>query len=234
MKLLITLCLAMVTMAEQQVKIFDIKYGDTRRICEMLRAFNPPDLRWDDVARTISVRAEPESLKAMEEIIKRYDVVSPYQNLEFTIYMIFASPDPGKSGPIPPALDPVIKQMSQAFAFKSFKLNDTMMLRCREGKGAEVSSIAPTPGIDGNQMFYQAKFQSARVIPDEKGKNIRIDSLRIGLRVPYRGGDKGYQYADIGFSTDIDVREGQKAVVGKANLQGPETMFAVLVPKILD
>lgn len=233
MKLITILCLAVAAMAEEQVKVFDVKYGDTRRIADILRTFNPPQVRHDDVMRTISVRAEPEMLRAMEEVLKRYDVADA-RNLEFTIYLVFASPDAAKSGPIAPALDPVIKQMAQTFAFKGFKLNETMLLRCREGKGAEVSSIAPTLGIDGQQMFYQAKFESARIIPDEKGKSIRIDNLRVGLRVPYKAGEKGYQYADVGFSTDIDAREGQKIVVGKANLQGSETMFAVLVPRIVE
>ena len=187
--------------------------------------------------RTISAKGTPDQLKALEEAIKRFDVPAASQNLEFTVYLVLASMDPAKGGSIPSPLDPVVKQMNQTFSFKSFRMAETFMLRTRDGKMAEASSIGPAKGADGQNIIYQCRFNSARVIPDDKGKNIRIDGLRIGLRLPYRtsgGADPKYQYADVGFNTDIDVREGQKAVVGKANVDGSDTMFAVLVPRIVE
>ena len=229
--------------------IFDVKFGDAASITNLLMVFPNCGLHFNQDLRTIQVCANSGAgLKAIEETIRKYDVYQPVENIEFTIYLLVASPDAAKSGPVPAALEPVMKQMTATFALKGYRLFDTMVLRARDSRSAEVSAIAPTRGVDGQQMFYQSKIKSARIIPDDKGKNIRIDGLRVGLRVPYRsapasGGAGGtgaqyqyaqYQYAEIGFSTDIDVREGQKAVVGKANLDGNETMFAVLVPKIVE
>jgi hypothetical protein len=224
--------------------IIDVKYGDPATITTLLMVFPNCGINFNPGLRTIQVCANSAAgLKIIEETIRRYDVYKPAENIEFTIYLLVASPDPAKSGAVPAALESVMKQMTATFALKGYRLFDTMVLRARDSRAAEVSAIAPTRGVDGQQMFYQAKIQSARIIPDDKGKSIRIDGLRVGLRVPYRsapgqGGAGGtgaqYQYAEIGFDTDIDVREGQKAVVGKANLDGNETMFAVLVPKIVE
>ncbi|MCX6593589.1 MAG: hypothetical protein NTZ56_18900 [Acidobacteria bacterium] len=224
--------------------IFDLKYGEPGTITALLMVFPNCGINFNQEMHTISVCANSAAgLKTIEETIRRYDVYKPAENIEFTIYLLIASPDPAKSGPVPAALESVMKQMTATFALKGYRLFDTLVLRARDSRPAEVSAIAPTRGVDGQQMFYQSKIKSARIIPDDKGKNIRIDGLRVGLRVPYRSapgqGSPGgtgaqYQYAEIGFNTDIDVREGQKAVVGKANLDGNETMFAVLVPKIVE
>jgi hypothetical protein len=234
--ILLGLALAWSAVAEDQAKIFELKYGDVRRIGETIRIFPNSGLLWDESMRTISVKGTAEQLKVIEEAIQRFDVPSATQNLEFTIYLVIASPDPGKGGGMPQALDSVVKQMSETFSFKSFRMGETFLIRSRDGRMAEASSIGPYTG-DGQNTIYQCKFNSARLIPDEKGKKFRIDGLRIGMKMPYKtsgGADPKYQYADIGFNTDIDVREGQKAVVGKANVIGGETMFAVLVPRIVD
>ncbi|MCX6598581.1 MAG: hypothetical protein NTV70_19700 [Acidobacteria bacterium] len=222
--------------------IIDVKYGDPATITTLLMVFPNCGINFNPGLRTIQVCANSAAgLKTIEETIRRYDVYKPAENIEFTIYLLVASPDPAKSGPVPAALESVMKQMTATFALKGYRLFDTIVLRARDSRTAEVSAIAPTRGIDGHAILYQCRIQSARITQDDKGKNIRIDGLRVGLRIPQRAGGSGgpgtvpqFNYAESGFNTDIDVREGQKAVVGKANLDGNETMFAVLVPKIVE
>lgn len=235
--ILLGLMLAWSAAAQEQAKIFELKYGDVQRIGEMIRIFPNAGLLWNESMRTISVKGTAEQLKVIEEAIQRFDVPSATQNLEFTVYLVIASTDPAKGGGMPAALDSVVKQMSETFSFKSFRMGETFLIRSRDGKAAEASSIGPHAGDGQNTIFYQCRYASARLMQDEKGKKFRLDGLRIGMRMPYKmsgGSDPKYQYADIGFNTDIDVREGQKAVVGKANVIGGETMFAVLVPRIVD
>jgi hypothetical protein len=51
--------------------------------------------------------------------------------------------------------------------------------------------------------------------------------------VPAPGG--AYQYIDTGISTDIDVREGQKVVVGKAASEGADkASFLVVMARVLE
>jgi hypothetical protein len=219
-----------------QVKIFDIKYGDPRRLHDLLSIYQVP-IKADPTLRTISVTAQPETMKLIEETIKRYDVPAAIQNLEFTIYMLIASPDPAKRGDLPPALEPVIKQIAGTFNYKGFRIGETMLLRSRDGSGAEASAMGPNTGADNQRVFYQFRFAGAAVLADEKGKVIRLNNLRAGMRVPYRtgsGAQATYQFAEIGLSTDIDIREGQKAVVGKSNLDGNEAMIVVVIPRVVE
>jgi hypothetical protein len=67
------------------------------------------------------------------------------------------------------------------------------------------------------------------------GNMIRLDRLHAGLRIP-NGSDKNGSpsYLDTGISTDVvDVKEGQKLVVGRSSLNGPDTaLFLVLIAKV--
>jgi len=94
--------------------------------------------------------------------------------------------------------------------------------------------------VDGNKAINQVKFRSASVSTDAKGHAIRIDGLKVGLKIPVvsagaGGGQKQYQYLDTGINTDVDIREGQKVVVGKANMDGSDrASIVVLTAKVVE
>jgi hypothetical protein len=77
-----------------------------------------------------------------------------------------------------------------------------------------------------------------------KGSLIRINNFRFGIRVPYSVGSfqpqqpsagnaplagTQFQFQDVGFHTNLDVREGQKVVVGKNQLPGAGHGFVLVV-----
>ncbi|MEO7649322.1 MAG: hypothetical protein ABIZ80_02560 [Bryobacteraceae bacterium] len=107
-----------------------------------------------------------------------------------------------------------------------------LVLRTRVGQKVETSGTA-TLG-DGPRVISQIRILATSISTDEKGRTIHIDGLNFGLRVPM-GASQGGQYLETGVSTNIDVREGQKVVVGKANMEGPDkAMILVLMAKVAD
>jgi hypothetical protein len=58
---------------------------------------------------------------------------------------------------------------------------------------------------------------------------IRIDNLRVNNRVPV---GTGSQTQNLALTTDLDIKEGQKVVVGKMALNPNEAMFLVLMAHI--
>jgi hypothetical protein len=63
---------------------------------------------------------------------------------------------------------------------------------------------------------------------------IKLEGLHAGLRLPTTIGGK-MDFRDTGITTDVvDVKEGQKLVVGRSSLEGPEkAMFLVLIAKVI-
>jgi len=57
------------------------------------------------------------------------------------------------------------------------------------------------------------------------------DALKIPLVSP---GGKGVEYTDSGIDQDVDVKEGQKVVVGRSSLEGPQkALFLILTAHVI-
>jgi hypothetical protein len=138
---------------------------------------------------------------------------------------------------LPADLQPVVKQLRSTFPnYEGYRLLETLVLRTREGGEAEVNGMAPGGKDALPPAIYNLRFRSARITSDEKGRVVWLSGMRLGVRVPIpTGPNNQFNYQDTGIMADVDVREGQKVVVGKANLQGPDkALFLVLAAKVID
>ena len=104
---------------------------------------------------------------------------------------------------------------------------DALSLRSRSGVTADTSGV-----LSGNRIT-QFRVGSATIEPESM---IRIDRLHAGLRTPVSAGDGKISYLDTGISTEVvDVKEGQKLVVGRSSVNGPDrALFLVLIAKAVD
>ena len=70
----------------------------------------------------------------------------------------------------------------------------------------------------------------------EDGTTIRIDRMHAGLRIPVGGASaqKGAEFITSGIDQDVDVKDGQKVVVGRSSLEGPQqTLFLILTARVI-
>ena len=216
-------------------RVFQFKYADARALQRVLSPYGRVEADPMLKALTITVR-DNNVLSEVEQIVKRFDVPPPpVPNIDVTIYLMSALGTPS-SGAVPAELEPVVKQLKNTFSYKGYQLIDTEVIRVRAGQGGDVSGVVDgAPSVDGNKTISRVGFRSASVSTDEKGRAIRIDGLKVGLRIPIAAGEKKYQYLDTGLNTDVDVREGQKVVVGKANMDGSDrASIVVLTAKVVE
>ena len=121
----------------------------------------------------------------------------------------------------------MVKQLKSTFSYKGFQLIDTQVIRVRAGQGGEASGVVEGQSVGGNKAINQVKFRSASVSTDEKGHAIRIDGLKVAMKIPVVSpGWRGPETVSIPRyrhqHPDVDIREGQKVVVGKANMDGSD------------
>jgi hypothetical protein len=217
-------------------QVFQLKYADPRSLSVLLSQYGI--VKSDQTLKAVTITTRDNTvLSEVEQIIKRFDVPPPpVQNIDVTIYLMSAL-GTSSSSPVPPELEPVVKQLKSTFSYKGYQLIDTEVMRVRAGQGGEVSGVVNgAPSVAGNKTISQVKFRSASVSTDEKGRAIRIDGLKVGLRIPVAAGDnKSFQYLDTGLNTDVDIREGQKVVVGKANMDGSDSAsIVILTAKVVE
>jgi hypothetical protein len=199
-------------------KVFTIKYANVRQVFEVITPITGHyQSNFNQDLRTITVSAPPDVLNLVEDAIKRVDVPgSAPKNIELTVWFMVAAQQATTIGSAAPEeLQSVVKQLSTITAYKSFRLLDSLVMRCRDGQGVDAAGVVP--------------FDEERPTPIEvnigatnvTGDQVHITALKIRINVPVTTGPKGstqFSYFNTSINTNIDVREGQKVVVGKSNL----------------
>lgn len=220
-------------------KIFAIKYADVVELAQPLRVFNAQLIPNRDL-KVLGVSCAPDTIPAIEDAIKRLDVPpANSKNVEVTVYLLNASEQAVSSQGVPADLQGVIDQLKGVFPYKGFRLSESMVVRVRDGQGGSVSGIAPATS-EGYKIFYNFEFRSANITEGAEGRAIRLNHLKLGAKVPLvlpGPAEKvsNVQYQNTGIETDVDVREGKKVVVGKANTDGSSgAMILVVTAKIVD
>ena len=231
-------------------KIFQVKYANVDSLNNVFA--NIATVRTDRGLKVLAVEGSPEAVAAIEDALKRLDVPSePTKNVELTFQMIMAKP--AKDGTLPADLQGVQRNLESLFGFKGFQLIETAVMRTRDGTRVDTSGAAPFV-TDAKVQGWPPSSYSIRLQPSlsplEKGYMVRIDNLMFNIRVPYPSGvfnpnaggpgnqvvtQTQFQFREVGLSTNLDVREGQKVVVGKSNVDGSDgAVILVVTAKVVE
>jgi hypothetical protein len=213
-------------------KLFVLKYADPQSVRNLLQVFQA-SLNANRELRVLAVDATPDTMAAIEDAIKRLDVPSAAPaNIDLTVYMVVGHEGESTSGnaPVPKELDPVVTQLKGAFAFKAYSLLDVLALRTRTGQQASTSSSGGAMQSNGGQfqpVTTHLHLDTASVGND--GATIHINKLNANFSVPTNNNN----YQNLSLETDIDVKEGQKVVIGRLGISKDQALFLVMTVKIL-
>lgn len=123
----------------------------------------------------------------------------------------------------------------QAKAGDAAAFEATSSLRMRDGSGGETNGVLPSVGAGLMPTNYEFRVVSSAITSDSKERVIRIDGLKLALRVPIKTSDRDWSYQEAHINTSIDIREGQKVVVGKANIDNADNaLILVLTAKVIE
>jgi hypothetical protein len=147
-----------------------------------------------------------------------------------TVYVLNGSSSASATDEKPlAALAPVVKQLHAVFPYSNYQLLSTMLLRSGEGTPASTSGLLKGFGNSTTPSRYSVDYKAARVSADETGPSIHLTGFHFVLSVAI-----GPQLFDARIETDVDLREGQKVVVGKSNIETADSaLFVVLVAKLV-
>jgi type II secretory pathway component GspD/PulD (secretin) len=206
-------------------RIFEVKYQDVNRLANLLGPFGAK-LQPSSELKAIAVSGPPDVVTAVGEALMRFDI--PLKNVELTAYLLVGTSQASQQDNAPKELEGVTKQLKSLFAFQGFHVLDTLVLRGREGQQLAASGTAASQP-PASPTTYDIGVGSVSVASSGKENVVKVDRLRFSARyVPAPGS----QY-NIGFNTDLDVREGQKVVVGKTGM-GPDALILVVTAKVVD
>src|SRR6185437_10006165 len=211
-------------------KLFVLKYADPERLYNSVRIFPDTQMIPNKEMHTLSVSGNSTQMPAIEDAINRLDVpASAPKNIDLTVYLIIGGE---AEGTVPKDLEPVVAQLKNAFPFKAYRLMDLLTLRTRTGQRASTQSSGGAIYINGRPVPVETSFRinSANTTPD--GNTVRLDGMSANSKVPYDVGN-GFSFRNLGLDTDIDIKEGQKVVVGRLGIERNQALFLVLTAHIV-
>lgn len=210
-------------------KLVTLRNTEPRAIESMLQVFGVMT-NSNNQMKTMVISGSADKVAAVEAVIKQLDVAP--KNIELTVYFVVGGDQATLSGgAIPQDLRDVITQLKGTFTFKEYKMLDILTLRTRAGSSAETSGI-----LNNNNPPRMSQFSIRNTTVSEDGTTIRIDRMHAGLRIPISvaSPQKNAEYINSGLDQDVDVKEGQKVVVGRSSLEGPQqALFLILTARVI-
>jgi hypothetical protein len=218
----------------------------------LIAGYPPSLLRMNSVDEEhglFTVQGSPEAIKQIEEAIAKYD--KPAKNIELTFHLVEASNDDATSE-IPEEIKPAIAELQRALVYKSYRVLYPVMMRVRDGKSAESSGAMPvrTNKESGEEQSsgpgsYDVRLKSVRLHGDGtrvvsiENMLVQVDGpervIRTSTSDPAKVRVDRVSGARSSISTNVDVREDQTVVVGKANVDtSDKALFVVLTAHVVE
>lgn len=217
-------------------KVVEVKHlsGDrAERAVNLVRRFmHPSQVDYDPVLRTVVMIGPADVVASGEALLRKFDTpggVRQEAQVQLRLHLIEASPD-GPSGAIPAEVAGAVEQMKKTFAYKGYRLLDTLLLQGRgSGEVGHSGTLAAAADIQ-NRTHYTVSYKQADVLEDSK--TVVVRDFRLNLRVPYQtqpGAGIAIQFAETGIKTDFTITEGQKLVIGKVSSSTATNAIFVIV-----
>jgi hypothetical protein len=225
-----------------ETRIVQAKYLNTEALAPLIQAFGV-DVKANSALRMLSLRGPAERVIAAEEAIKKLDVppspppgTTSMRNIELHGALVLATGQGTDS--LGGDLSSVEKGLRAAFSYRSYRLLETFVLRLRDGANGRIEGyIAPLEKSvpEGFRIAYDFGAGPVGTRPGTGANIIDVINLNLRLNIPYVVGGNQVQNRSLRLSTDVNLREGQRIVVGKSNLDGSDSaLFLVLTGKVFE
>jgi hypothetical protein len=212
-------------------RVFEIKYRDPDDLMSVLRLLGSSvgTMSYNTEFRTITIRDYPENLATIDDAIKRLDTpVPPAPGIEFHVHILIATnaAASGEPAQFPSELNDVVKQLQTTLNYRNYSLMTSAVLRTKEGatgisnKGVADFRLTTEGAARNSPIFYE---YSARQIKIDKAgpsaSSIQIGNFGFGMRIPVETTPGKLEYENVGFQAPVQLREGEKVVVGTTTMQ---------------
>ena len=231
-------------------KVVRVRYGIATKIAGLVEGGVPVMVKGDNVLNAVILRGPANLVASMEQTIRELDVpgteqpAKAYRDIELIVSVIGASDKTEllPEGQISEALAPVVKQLRTAFPYKNYQLLSSMLLRSSGGRPGENKGVMKSlisPGTLSRVSGYEVSFE-AITISEEAKPNIHLRNFSFRTSVPLpteTNSNISYvsQDKNVNIITDVDLHEGQKVVVGKANVDSSDlALFIVLTARLVE
>lgn len=207
-------------------KIYKVRHADVEELSSLIRIFSLP-LTPNRELGVIGLRGPESKVHAALEALENLDVPpKPTPSIELTLWILLGSKTPD-GDELPEALQPVVRQLRGTLGYQAFELLDTVLVRTRHRGKVASGGTFQASGALSVPANYGLDVASAEVVPGsgDRATTVRLNNLRFVLYPELEEGQTG---RPTSLETYVEMREGQKVVVGKATTS-PDNSGMILV-----
>lgn len=225
--------------AELVTHVFVLKHAAPNDMARVISAF-VGEVQPIPNLKAVAWTGRKELLPAVQEAVARFDVPPPpSKTIEATFYLLVGSKETTQESTLPESLRPVATQLGDLFGIKNLSLRETLLLRTVDGAGGSAESALPGLAPDSPRPDeLLVSFDKATILEPEGTRSVRLSRLAARVRnfsVIASGNPPQVSSLSTNWETSIEVKEGQKAVVGKGNISGTrDPQFLVVSIRIED
>lgn len=231
---------------ERITKVIRVRNGSATQLAYLARNGMPVMTEGDNVLKAVVISGKPSDVAEVERTLRELDAIPPVsvapsdsRDIELTVYVVEGS-DKSVSPPAEEKLTtiaPVLKQLRSIFPYKSYQLLSTMLLRSGQGRKALtrglMKGLANTPDFSSYPSLYVVRYEAASISMGQSPL-IHLASFDFNANVPVKLTGTQMQTYEVGIQMDIDLKEGEKVVVGKSNIESNDSaLFIVLSAKLV-
>lgn len=226
---------------ERITKIIRLQYADPVTLGRIVGHNSPLTVDTDTALGALILKGSKTDIATAEQTIKELD--QPAQSspsgkdIELTVYIIGAT-DKGDStvaGNDLGDVATVVKQLHAIFPYKEYRLFGTLLLRSQQGTRAENKGVLNLDFAAEQPSEYAVTYDSAKATTEGAKTIIHLENFRTSARITMKTTPTQLQQFFVQTRSNIDIKEGQKVVVGKANVAGANSaLFIVLSAKLAD
>lgn len=217
--------------------IVELRHADPAEIAKVINVFSVHAEPHQKLG-LVTIRGSKDAVESAEAAAHQLDrPPEPTQNISVTVYVLGASKVRPLEGSVPDGLSAVAEQLRQVFGFEGVELIDTLALRVLDHGAGQLTGTLRGSGDDGTTP-YQFGVNEISVVPGER-PSVRFDGVLFEAHTPSAGPpppEGARVQRDLTrLVTDLEVRTGQKAVVGKAaSAAASEGLILVVEAEILE
>jgi hypothetical protein len=204
-------------------EIVEIHHADPAEIARVLHVF-PLHVMAHEALGLITLRGARADLDAAVAVARRLDVPREQSpSVEVVAHVLHGSRGGAEGGEVPPGLTDVADQLRNVFGFRRVELLDSLVVRTADRAAGQVAGFL-TRG--GTAVGYRFGFNRLELLAQPSPDGDRQARLRgLVFETNSAGGD-------VRLVTDLEIREGQQAVVGKASSGGEQNESLIVVVEI--
>ena len=218
-------------------KVVDIKHltGErAERAMKLVNAYMHPvgSVNFDPALKAAVLVGPDKVVAGAEALLAKFDApnaIRPDRQIQLRVHLVEASPDEATGGPIPSEIAPAVDQMKKNFAYKGYRLLDTVTVIGKDG----FSAMGSLPLQHPETTTYNLRVQTSTVLED--AKTIALKNFTFNMRVPQLlPTGATVNFYDTNVNTDLTLQQGQKLVVGKlASAKTQNSIFLIVTADVL-